>query len=138
MPTPNELPSRVTPAAGWRENGRELAILDRDVMLATVEQDLELLRELVEIFLAEAPGLLAQIRAGIREGKAERAERGAHTLKSAVGNFGGQRASQAARAIEVEARENRLDRAQNLLPTLEAEIASVSQALSQYLSEVAR
>jgi len=87
MASPNELPSRT--AMERRASERPLPVLDREAMLATVEQDLELLRELVEIFLAESPGLLAQMRAGIRDRNAEAVERAAHTVKGAVGNFGG-------------------------------------------------
>ncbi|HUK53654.1 MAG TPA: Hpt domain-containing protein [Candidatus Binatia bacterium] len=115
----------------------EVPILDRQAMLATVEQDLGLLRELVEIFLSASAAQLAELRAGIRERDADAAERAAHTLRSAVLNFGGLRVAQAARAVEVAARANRLDQARRLLPQLEAEIAQVCQALSRFLSEVA-
>jgi len=136
MPSPSE--HRPSSAAATVSPGSgEAPILDLEAMLATVQQDLGLLRELVEIFLAESPGLLAQIRSGIRERKPETAERGAHTLKGSVGNFGARRAAEAARAVEDAAREHHLDRVQELLPALETEISQVCQALSEYLRGVA-
>jgi two-component system, sensor histidine kinase and response regulator len=135
MPSSSEQRQSAAAATVSAGNG-ELPILDHEIMLGTVERDLELLRELVEIFLAESPGLLAQIRTGIAERNLELAERGAHTLKGAVGNFGGRRAAEAARAVEEVAREHRLDRVQALLPALEAEISQVCRALSEYLREV--
>ena len=114
----------------------ELPILDQAALLAAVEQDFELLRQLVEIFLAETPALLAQMRIGIRDRKAEAVERTARTLNAAVGNFGGLRASRAALALEIEARANQLDEAKRLLPALEAELVRLCQALSQFLRDV--
>jgi HPt (histidine-containing phosphotransfer) domain-containing protein len=115
----------------------ETPILDHQALLAAVEQDLDLLRQLVEIFLAEAPGLFGQLRVGIREQRAEAAERAAQTLKSAAGNLGGRRTAQAARVVELEARANHLDQTQTLLPGLEAELAQFCQALSELLTEPA-
>jgi len=134
MASSNGIPASATAV---RAATGELPILDRAAMLETVENDLELLHQLIEIFLAESSALLAQLRAALRERKREPAERTAHTLKGSVSNFGARRAAAAARAIEDEARENRLDEAERLLPALESEIAQVCQALSQFLSESA-
>lgn len=112
-------------------------VLDREALRAAAERDPGLLRQLVEAFLAEAPALLGELRAGIRDERAEEVERAAQTLKSTAGNFGGKRASQAARTVELEARANHLDQTQSLLPELEAELAQFCRALSHFLSEPA-
>jgi HPt (histidine-containing phosphotransfer) domain-containing protein len=137
MASSNKLDSQIAPAPDRQERNKELPVLDREAMLATVEGDLELLRELVELFLAECPGLVAEMRRALQQKDAATVERVAHTLKGAVGNFGGLRTSAAARAVEAEARANRLDEAQRLLPTLEDDLAQVCRGLSAYLSEVA-
>lgn len=113
-------------------------VLDRAAMLATVKHDLEFLQELVELFLAEAPGLLAQIRAGVGEHNAESVERCAHTLKSALANFGAQRAREAARALETCGREAQFEGAAGLFSALETEVILACQALSEYLREANR
>jgi HPt (histidine-containing phosphotransfer) domain-containing protein len=105
-------------------------------MLATVEHDLVLLRELVEIFLAEAPGLLAQIRAGVNEHHPEPVERNAHSLKGALANFGARRAFAVAQQVETRGREARLEEAAALLSALESEVVQACNALSDYLREV--
>ncbi len=110
-------------------------VLDRDTMLASVEHDLELLRELAELFFAESPSLLAQIRAGVGEQNAEAVERNAHTLKGALANFGARRACEAARELEICGREARLDGAAAQCSTLEAEVALACNALSDFLRE---
>jgi two-component system, sensor histidine kinase and response regulator len=136
MVTRNHSASLSASTATSVPNGAEVPILDRDAMLATVEQDLELLQELAELFLAEAPGLLAQIRSGVGEHNAESVERGAHTLKGALGNFGARRACEAAREVETCGREGRLEDAAAHFSSLEGEVALACKALSDYLREV--
>ena len=132
----NESPSLATPAAAGGSAQTSEPVLDRAAMLSTVEQDLVLLRELVEIFLAEAPGLLAQIRSGVNEKRAEIVERAAHTLKGALSNFGARRACEVARQLEIRGREARLGDAAQVVSRLESELAEVCRALSDILREV--
>ena len=113
-----------------------MPVLDRAAMLAAVENVLLLLRELVVIFLAVAPGLLAQIRAGLNEHHAEPVERNAHSLKGALANFGARRASALAQQVETRGREARFEEAAALLSGLESEVAQACNALSGYLQEV--
>ena len=135
MAAGNESPSLATPAAPGGSAHTAEPALDRTAMLATVEQDLELLRELVEIFLAEVPGLLAQIRSGVEEKHAEKVERAAHTLKGALLNFGGRRACEVARQLESRGREARLGDVAQLVSRLESEVTQVCRALSDFLRE---
>lgn len=133
MAAQNESPSLATsPAAGGSAQTAE-PVLDRAAMLATVEQDLVLLRELVEIFLAESPGLLAQVRSGVEGKNAESVERAAHTLKGAMLNFGAHRACEVARQLETRGRDARLDDAAPLVSRLDSEVTQVCHALSDYL-----
>ena len=132
----NNSPSLAAAPAQNVSSGQDAPVLDRAAMLATVENDFELLHELVELFFAESPGLLAQIRAGIAERNPEAVERGAHTLKGALETFGARRSGHAARELELRGRESRLDDAAGLLSALESEIALASSALSDFLREI--
>jgi two-component system sensor histidine kinase/response regulator len=136
MTARNDSPSLASPPAAGSSAQTAEPVLDRAAMLETVEQDLELLRELVEIFLAETPGLLTQIRSGVQEKHAESVERAAHTLKGALMNFGARRACEVARQLENRGREARLDNAAPLVSQLESEVVQACQALSDYLREV--
>jgi len=135
MASPNDSRSVASPPRVAAASETAEPILDRAGMLASVENDLALLRELVEIFFAEFPGLLAQIRSGLGRSHAESVERAAHTLKGALSNFGARRACEAARAVETPARDARLDEARNHFPRLESEVARACQALSDFLRE---
>jgi HPt (histidine-containing phosphotransfer) domain-containing protein len=137
MAARNESPSLAAATAAGGSAQTAEPVLDRAAMLATVEQDLELLRELVEIFLAEAPGLLALIRSGLAEQQAEMVERAAHTLKGALLNFGARRACEVARQLEACGREAQLADAAQLVSRLDSEVTQVCRALSDFLREAA-
>jgi two-component system sensor histidine kinase/response regulator len=128
--------SKVSAAPPGRSPGVAEPVLDRDALFATVENDFDLLRELVELFLASSPGLLADLRAGLRENDAEKVERAAHALKGAVGNFGARRALEAARVVELNGQNQKLSEAGALLPVLENEVIRLCEALSGLLREV--
>jgi two-component system, sensor histidine kinase and response regulator len=138
MTTRNDSPSVAAPPSGGAPPASAEPILEQDAMLATVEHDLVLLRELVELFFAEAPGLLAQIRSGLNASHKVSVERAAHTLKGALSNFGARRACAKAREVELHAHEARLDEAGQQFPALETEVAQACRALSDYLREATR
>jgi two-component system sensor histidine kinase/response regulator len=69
----------------------ETQAIDRDVLADlenSVGDDPEFLREIVETYLEDAPAQLAAIREGLAGGDAQRAHRGAHTLKSNSASVG--------------------------------------------------
>ncbi|MEX0717464.1 MAG: response regulator [Planctomycetaceae bacterium] len=78
-------------------------------MIAALDDDEELFRELAETFLEACPGWIGDIRAALDAGDARGLDRSAHTLKGAVGNFGRGPAYEAARRLEEIGREDRLD-----------------------------
>ena len=73
---------------------------DREGALARVDGDLELFKEVVDLFVVDAPRLLSQIRASIQRRDGEGLERAAHQLKSTVGNFDADEAFEAALRLE--------------------------------------
>jgi CheY-like chemotaxis protein/HPt (histidine-containing phosphotransfer) domain-containing protein len=66
----------------------ERPTFDPSHALNLVGGDEQLLRELLEIFMQEAPALMRQIDEGIANRDSALVKRAAHTLKGAVGNFG--------------------------------------------------
>ena len=61
----------------------------------------EFVTELVDTFLEEAPGLLAELRAARAGGDAERFRRAAHSLKSNGNTFGAGQLAARARELEL-------------------------------------
>jgi HPt (histidine-containing phosphotransfer) domain-containing protein len=66
--------------------------------------DMEVVRELLQSFLEEAPKLLAEGRQAAAAGDAPALQRAFHTLKSTSATFGAMELSAAAKAIEHAAR----------------------------------
>ena len=61
----------------------------------------EFAAELVDTFLEEAPGMLAELRSARAQGDAERFRRAAHSLKSNSNTFGALRLAGLARELEL-------------------------------------
>jgi len=62
-------------------------LLDLDTLLESVGGDRELLDELAATFIAEVPGWIASLRAGLESGQPETVFRVAHGVSGAVGYF---------------------------------------------------
>lgn len=61
--------------------------LDRETLLRRVEGDEQVYREILEVFVSETPGQLAEARKALGEQDAELLTRLAHTVKGAAGNI---------------------------------------------------
>jgi two-component system sensor histidine kinase/response regulator len=81
--------------------------LDLAAMLQTVGGDRDLLREVAEAFLEEAPKLLDELRTATAEGDATSLARAAHTLKSSLRYLGAAELFEQAFVLETTGREGR-------------------------------
>lgn len=91
QPDPVVLPS---------EKIHEMPRLDREAILARVEGDMALLKEVTDLFLEDAPRLMTAIKDSINRNDANTLERTAHTLKGSIGNFGAAEACEATFELE--------------------------------------
>ncbi len=66
-------------------------VFDYADFLERIDGDVDLLKEVIEIFLEDTPRLLADLFAAIRRGDAGAVERAAHTLKGATANISAKR-----------------------------------------------
>ena len=105
------------------------ARLDQSALLAGVDGDRGILRELIRLFLSDYPERLAAVREAVRRGDAGVLEKAAHALKGSLGNFGAKNAIAVAQQLETLARKGDLEAAQNLSVTLESELALLSDEL---------
>jgi PAS domain S-box-containing protein len=108
-------------------------VIDQAALLAGVNGDRRLLRELVRLFLADCPQGLAKIKRAIRRGDAGALGRAAHTLKGSVGNFATKNVFAAAQRLEIMGREGDLDNAGGALTTLESELRHLTEELRKLL-----
>jgi HPt (histidine-containing phosphotransfer) domain-containing protein len=85
--------------------------------------------QMVRLFLKNTGGRMDQIRAGVAHGDLEKAERGAHSLKSSAANIGAEVLRTLATRLERAALDSNLEDARTLLPELEAAYADAMREL---------
>jgi two-component system, sensor histidine kinase and response regulator len=109
------------------------AIIDRQVLdyLATIRTNgrPELLSRTINLYLAETPKLVEQLKKAAAASDAPELARSAHSLKSCSANVGARLLSRYCADIESSARRADADTARKLMPKLEAEYGRVQSAL---------
>ena len=73
---------------------------DRQALLDRVHGDLNLLRELVDLFTAEVPGMLSRIERAIQHGSASELEKASHKIKGSMLQFSAHAAANIALHLE--------------------------------------
>lgn len=89
----------------------------------------KLLGQMIRLFLENAPGRMAQIRAGIDGGDVKESEKGAHSLKSSAANVGAMKVRAIAADMERAAADGDKAQVTTLLPSLESAFSQAITAL---------
>lgn len=109
------------------------SVIDRGEILARVEGDIELLRTMVSLFLADLPKKMNAIQSAIDGENAASLGRLAHALKGAVGNFSAQVAVSATIRLEKMAHKGDLSHARETYRELEKTIAQMTPELTELI-----
>ena len=117
------------------ENKFSNQVFDLPEALEHVGGNMDLLREIVQIFSGDYPEQIGQIRKGIASGDDKTVEHAAHSLKGSVSNFAAKRAYDAAYHLEVLGREGKLGEAVEALRELEKEMTELEAVLNAALKE---
>ncbi len=96
------------------------------------------LGELVEIFAEEQPHQLEAIRTGVATQDAPGIRSATHLYKGSAAGVCAQRVTKLASILEHEARESRLDNAEELFNSLYTESVTALNALQDFLSQAVR
>jgi PAS domain S-box-containing protein len=113
----------------------EPAVFARQTALDRFNGEEELLEEVIQLFLTDAPNRLREARASLEQGDPKRLQNAAHSLKGSAGYVGAERA--AARALKLE----EMGRTGNLTPApeefrqLEREIELLKEAVAAFVPE---
>ena len=107
--------------------------VDWDGALASVRNDRDLLRTVVEAFLEESPKLMEETRRAVDEQDAAKLRLAAHTLKGSMRLFGDTPASVCAEALETMGRSGDLSRARATLVDLEEATGNLVPVLEGFL-----
>jgi signal transduction histidine kinase/CheY-like chemotaxis protein len=101
----------------------------RSAFLAGLGEDVALARKLVEIFIAQSPKLMTNIRTALDAADAEALRKAAHALKGTISNFPAGPARGAAARMEVFGFDGDFAAAKDLYPTLEQEVERLKTLL---------
>jgi HPt (histidine-containing phosphotransfer) domain-containing protein len=91
----------------------------------------EFVVELVDAFLDEAPTMIAELRAALVAGDADKFRRAAHSIKSNANVFGAHDLAGPARQLELTGLDAEAAQVHNLMSALDAEYTRASDALRQ-------
>jgi two-component system, sensor histidine kinase and response regulator len=124
-----DLPPSV-PSNGARADSQASGqSFDRAALLDIVEGDLTLLRELITIFLADTPALLADLRQAVGQRDARRIVALSHRLRGSVANFQAQAAVAGAQQLEEMAGRGDLDEVDTVVASFERSTAELMEGL---------
>ena len=107
----------------------QLKQLDESLALSRVGGDVDLLKEVVELFLDDYPSTFEKIKGAVVSRDATALEHHAHSLKGSVSTFGANRAFEAAFALEKQGRSGDLSEAPDGLAQLEKALEALRPEL---------
>jgi two-component system, sensor histidine kinase and response regulator len=112
--------------------------LDRASLLDRVEGDQELLAEMIQLFLADAPQLLGAMRHALLLGDMILLERSAHSMKGAAGNMSALVTANAAQQLEQSAKKGDTELSKGYLAALEGAVERLIPVLADLCQEVSK
>jgi PAS domain S-box-containing protein len=112
-------------------------VFDKTCFLSRLEGDEQLGGEIIEMFLQECPKLLQGVRQATEQHNASLLERAAHSLKGSVGDIAAPQAFDAARTLEMMARQGNLDDADAALICLEGALNRLVPELRKIEKKIA-
>jgi CheY-like chemotaxis protein len=121
-----DVPNIPTPAPPEKPPAE---VLDEALLASRVDNDPQLLRDLVDLFLEECPRLVDEIRVALDRKDAKALQRGAHSLKGSTSNLAAKMASEAALKLETLAQAGDLVHAESVLQELECQLLRLKPAL---------
>jgi CheY-like chemotaxis protein len=107
-------------------------VFDVQEALERYDQDHEVLREIVDVYLAEAPKYLGQLKAALDSSDYSSAEQNAHALKGGASHVGAGRLSQKAEEVETAVNRKEIETIASLATELEDALNAFRRAVDAY------
>lgn len=112
-------------------------VLNKDEIMERIDGDIELLMDMIELFIADCPKLMSNIKNAIDQKNSNELKRSAHTLKGSVSNFSAQLVYDITLELEFMGRNNDMENAEEAYTKLEKEIERLIKAFDLLKKEVA-
>jgi HPt (histidine-containing phosphotransfer) domain-containing protein len=110
--------------------------LNAQRLVAALGGDRELLLEIIELFLRDAPAMMHAVRLEATRAQPEPLAKAAHVLKGSAANFGVSPLYESARELEMCARSGELSKVPEILARLERAENDFERALARLRHEV--
>jgi signal transduction histidine kinase/CheY-like chemotaxis protein len=107
----------------------EVEIFDLSALRARVEEDLDLLAEMIDLYLSSSPLLMQEIESAVAARDGEKISRAAHTLKGALKNMCAETCAEAAFQLEKIGKSGEVQQADDALAVLKNEFQRLQSAL---------
>jgi CheY-like chemotaxis protein/HPt (histidine-containing phosphotransfer) domain-containing protein len=121
-------PSSLPMTEGPMENNE---FFDRAALLDRVEGDEELLAEMIQLYVEDAPRALETMRSALQQGDMHALERAAHSVKGSSANLAANAAAEAALRLEQDAKRGDAAGAAASLAVLESVLGQLLPALAE-------
>ena len=95
---------------------------------------MEFLAEVIDLFLADTPALIASLRSSLERRDADELRRAAHTLKSNASTLGAAALAELCRGVEQRAKDGRFDGLPQDVDQIEHEYATLQGTLASLRS----
>ncbi|MBW2432730.1 MAG: response regulator [Deltaproteobacteria bacterium] len=118
------------------EDGQKSTNFELDGLIKSFENDHDLFKELVDIFINDYPQMLETLRDTLKSSDAKTLTRTAHSLKGMLRNFQAENAADTAYTLEQMGRNGTLDDADQIVDSLADQLEQVAQRLQQLVREI--
>jgi PAS domain S-box-containing protein len=126
----NTVPTVTRGGLGMPHEKDGSEVIDWEAAVKHFEGDIELMKEIADMFLEESPILMGTMREALSRCDSIALERAAHTVKGSVGNFAAKPAFQAAQRVEQIGRDGNMSEAEEAYKALEDELERLRPALT--------
>lgn len=109
------------------------AVFDQDRALVCLDGDMGLFLEIIEMYLADGPSRLEEIREGLKKRDAQVLERAAHRLRGSLGALAASLAADAAETLESLAVQGDFSKIEGAVAALDREAGRLRLALEKFI-----
>jgi two-component system, sensor histidine kinase and response regulator len=109
--------------------------INRKDLAERLDNDIELFRELAELFIEDSTFLMEKIQNSIESSDANQLRKSAHTIKGSVSNFSAQKAYDSAFRLETIGKNEELDKAETAFKELRDEVNNLKEAMKLLVKE---
>jgi len=111
------------------------AVMDKNMLLDAFDGDWDFLKEVVDVFLADYPRLIDDLRRAITEEDSDTLMRAAHSLKGVLRNFKAEPAAEVAFVLEKKGNADDFGGVAETIEDLAAQVTEVDKALRAILDQ---